>query len=176
MKRLILLRHAKTEASNKGGDHVRVLTERGQSDAALIGRCLAESGYHVDLVLCSTSARTRQTWDILAPLVGSKPGVEYLDSLYLAPAKRIVSIVDGAPDVDSTIMAIGHNPGMEEAAALLARKPETSEERANLKNMREKFSTTAFAVLDFDTDHWKEAAPHLGALTAFVRPKFLRDD
>ncbi|MBI3675365.1 MAG: histidine phosphatase family protein [Proteobacteria bacterium] len=174
MKRLILLRHAKTETDNKGGDHARVLTERGRSDAALIGRCLEESGYHVDLVLCSTSARTRQTWDIVAPLLSGKPRIEFLDPLYLAPVKRIVSIVDGVPDATGTVVVIGHNPGMEEAAALLARKPETSEERANLKNMREKFSTGAFAVLDFDTDHWKEAAPHLGAVTAFVRPKFLR--
>jgi phosphohistidine phosphatase len=176
MKRLILLRHAKTEPENKGGDHARELTARGKDDAFLIGRCLAESGFAVDFVLCSTSARTRQTWDIIAPLLVTRPSVEFLDPLYLAPAKRIVTIVDRAPDTVGTVMLVGHNPGIEEAAALLARKPDTSEERAHLKNMREKFPTGAFAVLDFDADRWKEAAPHLGALAAFMRPKFLRDD
>lgn len=176
MKRLFLFRHAKTEPDNKGGDHARVLTDRGRSDALLMAQRCKESGYRPDLVLCSTSARTRQTWDIIAPFLGATQKVEFLDPLYLAPAKRIVAIVDAVPDTAAGVMVIGHNPGMEEAAALLARKPETSEEHANLRNMREKFSTGALAVLDFDTDHWKGAAPRLGILAAYIRPKYLRDD
>ena len=176
MKRLFLLRHAKTEPENPGGDHARVLIERGMSDAALMGRCLKDGGFEPDLVLCSSSARTRQTWSIVAPLLGHAPKVEYLDTLYLASTKRILAIAEGAPDSVKSLMLIGHNPGIEETSALLARKPETAEERANILNMREKFSTGSLAVLDFDAVSWKHVAPHLGALAAFVRPKFLRND
>jgi len=41
MQRLILMRHAKAEASAPGGDVDRALSERGLRDAAAIGRALA---------------------------------------------------------------------------------------------------------------------------------------
>ena len=71
MHRLILMRHAKTErAAASGLDRDRALTARGLSDAALMGRVLAEKKLRPDLALVSPSTRTRQTWDAVQEAFG----------------------------------------------------------------------------------------------------------
>jgi len=67
MRRLILFRHAKTEARSPSGDDAsRRLTERGRDEAALMGRVLAEAGFLPDLALVSPAVRARETWEALA--------------------------------------------------------------------------------------------------------------
>ena len=82
MRTLILLRHAKTESFNINGDKARELTERGRNDAANTGMALRAD--NVQHVLCSSSMRTRQTYDNLGLTMpdGSPVPVEYMDALY----------------------------------------------------------------------------------------------
>jgi len=70
-------------------------------------------------------------------------------------------------------MVIGHNPGLEELAAILAREPVRRKERERRDELEEKFPTAALAVLDFDADRWREITPGEGKLIDFVRPKDL---
>jgi phosphohistidine phosphatase len=67
---------------------------------------------------------------------------------------------------------IGHNPGLEQCAQMLAREPAIDEEREFTTALREKFPTCALAVLDFDVSNWDEATS--GALTDFARPKDIK--
>ena len=61
--RLVLVRHAKASSDDpRLADAERPLTDRGRRDAAAVGRWLAARDLRPDLVLCSTSLRTRQTW------------------------------------------------------------------------------------------------------------------
>jgi len=173
MKRLLLLRHAKAEQTNKGGDHERELTARGRKDAPRMGHVMDVKGYVPDTVLCSTSARTRETFELARDELGGKPEVEFLNALYLASAQHILGLLRGVADSARTTLAIGHNPGLEECAALLARRPRDAAEIARLDSLRQKFPTCALAVLDFRIAHWSELAPGAGALTDFIRPKDL---
>jgi phosphohistidine phosphatase len=174
MKRLLLLRHAKAEQGGKD-DHARTLTERGRRDAARMGAFLHEHGDVPDLVLCSTSARTRETWQQACEELGGAPKVEFLKPLYLAPAKTMLTIIQKADDAARTVLVIAHSPGTEETAVALARTSSDKEERARLEAMKEKFPTAALAVLDFDGAHWRDVKSESGTLTAFVRPKDLDD-
>src|SRR6476660_1140628 len=64
MRRLMLLRHAKTEhAAPSGHDQDRRLDERGRLDAAALGTWIARHPPFPDAVLASTAVRARQTWD-----------------------------------------------------------------------------------------------------------------
>ena len=65
MKRLILVRHAKSDWSLGMADHDRPLNVRGRASAAAIGRWLREKNLRPDQVLCSTATRTRETLDLL---------------------------------------------------------------------------------------------------------------
>ncbi len=63
--RLAVLRHAKATHELGHRDIKRPLTQRGQRDAAAAGRFLRSEGIVPDLVVCSNSSRTSETWDYL---------------------------------------------------------------------------------------------------------------
>ena len=63
-RRLVLLRHAKSDWPDDVPDHERPLARRGRRDAPAAGRWLRKSGYVPDLVLCSTARRARETWQL----------------------------------------------------------------------------------------------------------------
>jgi phosphohistidine phosphatase len=175
MLRLLLLRHAKAKQDTGEGDFARTLTPRGRDDAMTMGRALDTHAYIPDLVLCSSAARTVETFELLVPELAKAPRVEFLKSFYLASPRKIFdAICDTSQDVKA-IMAVGHNPGMEELADRLARKPKSKAEAAHRDAWREKFPTCALAVLDFDATKWSEIEPGTGAVTDFLRPKDLND-
>lgn len=177
MKRLLLLRHAKAVAGNaKSGDHARALNERGRIDAPRVAIAMQHKGYAPDYVLCSTSKRTTETWELLAPELDSKPEVRFSDGFYLASAKSIVQALRGVGEAWDVVLVIGHNPGLEECALLLARKSRSEDERRRFDMLSEKFPTAALAVLDFEIQSWTELAPETGRLVDFIRPKELTDE
>lgn len=170
MKRLFLLRHAKAVPADGGTeDFDRTLMLSGMQDAAQMARYLRKSGHAVDLILCSSSARTTQTAELVLHQIVAE--VDYRDTLYLASAAKILAAVRGAPAVASSLMVVGHNPGMEECAGQLAREPVRRKERARHEALEEKFPTCALAILDFDINRWRDVEPGSGKLTDFVRPK-----
>ncbi|HXZ67730.1 MAG TPA: histidine phosphatase family protein [Alphaproteobacteria bacterium] len=177
MRRLLLLRHAKSDWSKPGGrqrdDHERPLNARGQEAAALIGRYMRKKKYLPALVLCSTATRTRETLKILLPALGARPEIRYEDSLYLAEWPRLLEAVRVAPDGASPVLMIGHNPGMEQLAAALLAQPKTAAARALTGAMAQKFPTGALAVFDFRGETWSAVKPGAGRLRDFVRPKEL---
>jgi len=172
LRRLLLLRHAKAEPAHAGqDDHDRALTERGRTDAAAMARYLADQGYVPARILCSTSLRTVET---IEPLLKATPApVEYCAALYLAPPGRLVALAQDAADDDKALMLVGHNPGLEQCAALLAREAVKPKEQHRLDILEEKFPTAALAVLDFALTDWKDLSPGTGKLVDFVRPRDL---
>jgi phosphohistidine phosphatase len=174
MRRLLLLRHAKAVQDSGEGDFARALTERGRGDAARTGHALDTRGYVPDLVLCSSAARTTQTWETLSPELAKAPIVEFTKALYLASPKNILAQIHLTPDEVRTLMVLGHNPGIEECALRLARKPISKAESHKLEDMRGKFPTCALAVLDFEVESWSDAGSG-GILLEFIRPRDLKD-
>jgi phosphohistidine phosphatase len=171
MRRLVVFRHAKAVGHDETPDHERALTARGRRDAATMGRYLASEGLRPDLVLVSTSLRTRETWDEAAPALG--PAEPRLDrALYLAPPNLLLALVQALPDEVSSAMIIGHNPGLEELASLLA----GFGDRYARARLRDKFPTSAVAVLDLPGEHWAGAGPGAARLDRFVVPADVEPD
>jgi phosphohistidine phosphatase len=174
MKRLLLLRHAKAvPGTTKQGDHARPLNDRGRHDAPRMGAEMQHKGYFPDVVLCSTSKRTVETWRHVAPELGGKLDAQLLDSLYLASWKAIANAARALDEPAKVALFIGHNPGLEECARALARKPQSDDESDRLALLSDKFPTAALAVLDFDVDAWKEIGSGMGELYDFIRPREL---
>jgi phosphohistidine phosphatase len=120
MDRLILLRHGKAEAdSSSGQDFDRALTGRGRRDAALVARKLADVGHRPDLVLVSPAARAVQTWEAAAPFFPAAE-VEMAPALYHIDPQDILDLAKA--QTARTVMVVGHNPGLGELAAWLARQ------------------------------------------------------
>ena len=177
MKRVFLLRHAKAEQANKDtpADSERPLTERGRKDAPLVGLAMREKGYSPDLILCSPSTRTRETLELAQGQFDGKAHVEFVEELYAASARKVAQIIRELPDKARKPLLVGHNPGFEECASLLAGKSDDPKAHARFNSLTEKFPTSALAVLDFDVAQWKDVESHSGALIDFIRPKDLKD-
>jgi phosphohistidine phosphatase len=116
---LVILRHAKSEHPEGVADADRPLSERGHADAAAAGAWLLHSGLHPDLVLCSPARRTRQTWHGVALALTTAPEVRYETAIYSGSVRSLIATVRAAAPEASTVLLIGHNPGLSELSALL---------------------------------------------------------
>ncbi len=94
MRRLMLLRHAKTETdAPTGRDQDRRLDERGHQDAAMIGDFIASHPPMPELVLVSTAVRAQQTWELAWAAMNGRvaaPQVETVPELYGAEPMQIL--------------------------------------------------------------------------------------
>ena len=172
MKRLFLLRHAKAVAAELSAeDRERPLTERGHDDALLMGAYLNNAHGAPDLVLCSPSARTVETWELISRGLDAVPKVRMVDALYLAPWTVILKLIRTVHDETENLLVIGHNPGMENLAEVLAREAKDDAEKKRASSLDEKFPTATMAVFTFEVEHWKNVAAGEGVLADFKRPK-----
>ncbi|MGB3708772.1 SixA phosphatase family protein [Gordonia sp. (in: high G+C Gram-positive bacteria)] len=130
---LVLMRHGKSAYPDGVYDHDRPLNGRGMRQAALAGQWLTDDRIDVDFALCSTAERTRMT---LAQTEIDVP-TEYVSDLYGGtPAEIFESIRIHAPADASTVLVVGHFPGMPEAALALDPNGEI-----------DRFPTSAYAVV-----------------------------
>jgi phosphohistidine phosphatase len=174
MRRLLLLRHAKSLRDDALSDKDRPLAARGRSDSPRMGSYMHHKRYLPQLVLCSTAKRTVETWELLGPELDASTQARFPDALYLASASMIESLIRAAGIDVSALLVIGHNPGLEECARMFARESPADEERRLGAALKDKFPTCALAVLDFDIDDWNDAAARSGKLVDFARPKDLK--
>jgi phosphohistidine phosphatase len=175
MRRLLLLRHAKTENDAPSGrDQDRRLDDRGRRDAAEIGGWIGRHPPFPDTVLVSTAVRANQTWDIawqamkdLAP----PPQVDFLPELYGADPAQLLEAAHAVAAADpKVLLLVGHNPGMHELALMLA----GSGDAAGRKAIGDNLPTSGLAIFDFDVDDWSDVAFRRGRLARFVSPRLLK--
>ncbi|MGJ7041801.1 phosphohistidine phosphatase [Shinella sp. BE166] len=169
MRRLLLLRHAKSAWPDGVEDHDRPLGDRGRRDAPRMGIHMATAGLEPDFALVSSARRTQETWALVAPAFATPCPSRTVPSIYEAAPAAILDAIHAAPDESGTLLVIGHNPGFEELAALLAPQGEAGA----LGRLRTKYPTAGLAVIAFDSQRWADVAPGSGRLEAFVTPKTL---
>ncbi|BAV52116.1 phosphoglycerate mutase [Mesorhizobium sp. 113-1-2] len=168
MKQLLLLRHAKSSWDDPDlDDFDRPLAQRGLKAARLIGRELAARDWLPDQVLVSSALRTRDTWRLVAAELPTHPRVVFAEALYEASAADILSQIRLAEPSSGCLVVVGHNPGLEDLANLLAGSGSEAKAR---KRLEEKFPTAALARFVFDGD-WSGLST--GRLTHCLRPKDL---
>lgn len=117
MRELILLRHAHADGPTTGQDDLlRPLSAVGLAEAQAAGDWLREHALLPDRVLCSTAARARQTLSALGEL--GCTDVREDAAIYEASPGTLIALADAHRDA-RRLLLIGHNPGLEQLAALL---------------------------------------------------------
>lgn len=168
MKILLLMRHAKAEPEQPGGDDKsRPLAPDGVVGATAIGRFLAGGGYLPDLALVSDARRTRATMSALAPAMPIQPRVAHSPLMYHADAEELLAHAREHGEDVRVLMLVGHNPAIAELAAMLAQQGDPSA----LAAMSGGFPPGAVAVFKASCATWDKLAPACTLLERFATPK-----
>lgn len=153
-RRLVLMRHSKTEPNNVGGDKARELLPRGVQDAQDMGKVLAGLGLQYALV--SSATRTRQTFAAL----GLDIPAEYQDALYHDGTETMLQRISETDDAVTGLLVVGHAPTIPSLSAQLSYASNPREADA----LQCWFPTSAFTEFTFDGS-WAELDPDsLGAV------------
>jgi phosphohistidine phosphatase len=154
---LAVVRHAKSDWTDNLPDDQRPLAPRGRRDAPELGRWLAEHVGAVDLVVCSTATRARQTWGIAGEALRPAPPVRYDERVYAASHPDLMSVLDELPDEVGTAVLVGHNPGLSDLVSVV------TGEQLELK-------TSAVAVLRWPGG-WPEVWARRASLVSHAKPR-----
>lgn len=164
MKRLILMRHAKSDWSDMdASDHERRLNERGRQAADSIGKWLRIHNLKPDHVLCSDAARTRET---LSRLELAAQQTTFSRALYLAEPDVMTTALKRCSE--DCIMIVAHNPGCAMLAELLLQK------LPDHKDFH-RYPTGATLVVDFDITDWQMLRLGTGCSVHFIVPRDLNN-
>ena len=173
MKSILLLRHTKSGWGTPGlPDHDRPLNDRGEGAAETMAGHIAGLDPALDVILCSTALRARQTLTPLLAHLAPAPPVSMETGLYLASEDALLERLQAlAPEI-GRVLVIGHNDGMWGLAVALAGKGPA----AALASLADKFPTGALAVIEAPIDRWPDLAAGQAILTSLVRPRDLGAD
>jgi len=173
LRRLVLVRHAKSDYPPGVPDHDRPLNARGRRDAPFIGSWIRD---HVEwpeqteaLVLVSTALRAQLTWQRAGNGLNERwrtaPRRDE-PRIYEASTRVLLGVIAEVPDVVRTLVLVGHNPGMLDVVATLGI------DSPSYREATVKFPTSAVAVLA-GSQGWSSAADGRASFTveAFTVPR-----
>ena len=113
MKQLVIMRHAKAEKEAESGeDFDRQLTPRGLEEATSVARALKSYGVKPDFALVSAAARTRETFEQVAAVLGDIPALVSED-YYNAGSDALRQAIEAHEDDGACVLVVGHNPGIQ---------------------------------------------------------------
>jgi phosphohistidine phosphatase len=158
MKTLFLLRHAKAENSAAGlADPSRALNERGRIEAQAVGTFLKKQNVKLDLVLCSTAVRARETTELVLAAAEVTTKVRYDGRIYEASPLRLLEVIAEIEDDSNSVLLVGHNPGMEELLQLLTSRVE-------------RMAAAALAKIELHAGEWSGVREDMATLDWIVKP------
>jgi phosphohistidine phosphatase len=169
MRRLMLLRHAKSDWSTGLRDQDRPLSARGREAAPRMGAYMVRHGLVPDLIIASKATRVRETVDLLLPAFAQPPKVVHDEGIYGSEADALLHVIKKTPAATHALMLVGHNPALAELAGWLV----ASGDIVARQRLAEKFPTAGLAVIDFAFDDWRKIHRKSGRLDRFVAPRML---
>jgi len=171
MKVLGLWRHAKSDWNDRSArDFDRPLNLRGLKGAAIMGRHIASQPIYWERIIASPAVRVAQTIELGAQAARINPQVRWDRRIYLASSATLLDLLREQEGDPSTILMVGHNPGLEDLIFDLVPDDGSSP----LRDIVEvKYPTAAFARLEMDIASWAELDEGSARLVELTRPRDL---
>ena len=119
VRTLLLMRHAKSDYPPGVPDRDRPLASRGQRDADAAGAWLTAAYPRIDEVVVSPARRAQDTWSRVASHVAART-VRTDDRIYDNWGAALGGVMADLSARASSAMIVGHNPGIEEFALMVA--------------------------------------------------------
>ena len=161
MKKLYLIRHAKSDWSNSSlDDFDRPLNKRGKKDLLVMGDRLFKMGVVPDYIISSKAERAKNTAQKLASLVSyNVKNIDYNEELYMVPVDKIYSIIANLDGNKNTVFLVGHNPELTEFANTIC------------ENFIENIPTCGVYAMELICDNWKDISKKNTKFLSFEYPK-----
>lgn len=158
------MRHGKSDwETSIGRDHERLLNARGQRAATRMGKHLVERSLDPDLVVSSSSTRTRETTALMLEAWGGTPRLVFDRSLYLPEVDHVLAYLAREVVDAQTVLFVNHEP----TCSLLIQQL--------CKTAVPKFPTAALARIDLSIDRWEDLRRGVGELAWLTLPRELSD-
>ncbi|MBE2247826.1 MAG: histidine phosphatase family protein [Candidatus Competibacteraceae bacterium] len=122
MKKLILVRHAKSDWDNPFlSDFDRPLNHRGLHDAPMMAERIIQKGHLPDVVVSSDARRALDTAELMMEAWHNNSlSLHKEHILYHAPAETIFDIFKQHTSDFDSIMLVSHNPGITDFVLLFS--------------------------------------------------------
>ena len=164
MKKLYIVRHAKSSWKEGVDDYDRGLKKRGKLNSPFMAGKLISRGAKIEHIICSSAKRTKKTTALMNEVLGlSSSHIELKKELYLASPKTIITQIQKTSDRVNELMIVAHNPGVTQVVNFLANE--------HFENI----PTAGIACILFDIDSWEEIKNN-GKLGFFVYPKMFKQN
>ncbi|MFI2742903.1 SixA phosphatase family protein [Zhouia sp. PK063] len=163
MKRLTIVRHAKSSWDYQVSDRNRPLLERGISDAQLVASFLSKNQtlFTHAKIFVSTANRALHTCTIFCETMNlAVSEVKITKELYEFSSESVMAFVKSLPDELENVMIFGHNPAFTSVCNTFGNR-----EIDNLP-------TAGVAVIDFESNTWRNI--HKGKTILTIFPKQLK--
>jgi phosphohistidine phosphatase len=155
----MILRHAKSSWDDPDlSDFDRPLNARGCKAAPFMGRLIAERGYLPELIVSSPAKRAAETAALVRENAGISAETQFDERIYEASPQALRQVVSETPETVTSLMIIGHNPGMEGFVRFLT---------GELLPM----PTAALSIIDLDIEKWEGLTSNCGRLLRMIKPK-----
>jgi phosphohistidine phosphatase len=113
LKKLFIIRHAKSDQDFFGNDFERPLNDRGKSDAPVMAKRLMEKQAKIDALISSPAKRAKKTAEIFAETMEKPAGeINFISALYHARQEVFYEVVSALPDHLHSVALFSHNPGI----------------------------------------------------------------
>jgi phosphohistidine phosphatase len=165
MKKLYLIRHAKSDWSHAGlRDIDRPLNERGHKDAPRMAKLLRGMGVTPDLIVSSPANRARTTAEYFAKEFDYAPNkIDIQKDIYEADIRDIMLVVHDLPDAADTVFLYGHNPTFTYFANRFTDK------------IIDNIPTCGVVKIEAQIDNWSTFESKNARVTGFWFPKEIND-
>lgn len=162
-RKLLILRHGKSDWSQDCDDFNRPLKKRGRRDTYRVGQWLQQQDFAPQRILTSPAVRARDTAHIIAEVLDADSRVVEDQRLYGADPETLRSVLADLPDAVQRVILVGHNPGLEWLGEWLLGRPLPATEAGK------RLSTATLAWLAVPTA-WDALRKGSARLQHFVRP------
>lgn len=163
MKKLYLVRHAKSSWDDLSDDFERDLNDKGKSDLKLIWKHLKDKKIHPDKVYSSPAKRSEKTCKSICEWIWySFDKVKFEDDIYNFHMKWIefyLKLITNFKDKHDEIMIFWHNEAWNQLTTNLL--------GTDIWNI----PTLWVVCIKFDIDSWADILTKKGELEFFVYPK-----
>lgn len=158
MKKLLIMRHAKSDWGSGLADHERPLNKRGSKAASAMGKALEAMGEVPDQVISSTATRAATTVRLAAEAGAWSSEITYSDDLYGTSVRGALEVLLEADPGAASVMLVGHEPTWSSLVQ-------------HLTGGSVVIKTATIAAVDLYIRDWADALDARGELLYLLQPR-----